>query len=242
MKNKILLSSMGDSAITVSFGNEINLECHQKVRALLQSLERQAWDFIKDCIPSYTTITVCYDPYKVVKSLGHSMTVSAFALMQNLLTELIDSLDEKPSQAHSKLVEIPVCYQGEFALDLDFVAQHCRLSPQEVIRQHSSSEYLVYMLGFAPSFSYLGGLPSSLTTPRRQQPRLLIPAGAVGIAGSQTGVYPLATPGGWQLIGRTPLALFLPQKNPPCLLRAGDRVRFCPISSAEYYHYLEERP
>jgi inhibitor of KinA len=131
-------------------------------------------------------------------------------------------------------VEIPVCYGGDFGPDLDLVASHAQLTPAEVIARHAAPEYLVYMVGFAPGFPYLGGLDAGLATPRRTQPRPLVPAGAVGIAGAQTGIYSLPTPGGWQLIGRTPRRLFDPGRNQPSLLQAGDRLRFVPISEAEF--------
>ena len=133
-----------------------------------------------------------------------------------------------------RTVSIPVCYGGEFGPDLEYVARHNNLTTDEVIHIHSSGEYLVYMIGFAPGFPFLGGLSPKIATPRRPSPRATIPAGSVGIAGMQTGVYPIETPGGWQLIGRTPQKLFLPNENPPSLLQAGDVVKFCPISFQEY--------
>ncbi|MEI7024979.1 5-oxoprolinase subunit PxpB [Paenibacillus sp. y28] len=136
--------------------------------------------------------------------------------------------------ADCRLVRLPVCYGGEYGPDLAFVALHTGLSEREVIRRHSEAEYKVYMIGFAPGFPYLGGLPPELSAPRRSQPRPEVPRGAVGIAGTQTGVYPQVTPGGWQIIGRTPLSLFQPDCDPPALLQAGDRIRFVPINPVEY--------
>lgn len=137
------------------------------------------------------------------------------------------------------VIEIPVCYGEEFGPDLEFVANHNGLTPEEVIRIHSSAEYLVYMVGFAPGFPYLGGMPEAIAAPRRPSPRLAIPAGSVGIAGKQTGVYPIETPGGWQIIGRTPIALFVPDSNPPTILASGDRICFRPISRQEYMERKE---
>jgi len=130
-----------------------------------------------------------------------------------------------------KRVTLPVLYQGP---DLGFVAEHHRLSVEEVIALHSTPEYLVYMIGFAPGFPYLGGLPEQLATPRLEKPRLSVPRGSVGIGGSQTGVYSVESPGGWRLIGRTPVSLYDPKGQPPALLEAGDRLRFRPVSAAEY--------
>ena len=128
---------------------------------------------------------------------------------------------------------------GSWGPDVDVVAAHNRLTPEEIIRIHTSVEYLVYMIGFAPGFPYLGGMPERIATPRRESPRVSIPAGSVGIAGQQTGVYPIATPGGWQIIGRTPLRLFQPEQEQPTLLQAGDRVRFRQITEAEYAAWAE---
>ncbi len=132
------------------------------------------------------------------------------------------------------LVEIPVCYGGQFGADLEGVARHAGLPAAEVIRLHAQAEYVVAMVGFAPGFPYLAGMHEQLAAPRKTQPRALVPAGSVGIAGGQTGIYSIPTPGGWQLIGRTPRRLFHPQQENPSLLRAGDRVRFVPISAAEF--------
>jgi KipI family sensor histidine kinase inhibitor len=137
------------------------------------------------------------------------------------------------------MVEILTLYGGEFGPDLPFVAEHNGLSINEVIRFHSGTIYPVYMLGFSPGFVYLGGLPEEIATPRLPTPRTLVPTGSVAMAGRQTGVYPIATPGGWRLIGRTPLKLFDPQRDPPTLLRVGDQVRFVPMSEEEYWARLE---
>jgi len=138
-----------------------------------------------------------------------------------------------------EIVEIPVCYGGEYGPDLGFVAEHNGLSQEEVIKIHSEGRYLTYMVGFAPGFPYLGGLSEKIAAPRKESPRLKIPEGTVGIAGNQTGVYPITTPGGWQLIGRTPFRLFHPGKNPPTLLKAGNIVVFKPISEQEYKQLLK---
>jgi inhibitor of KinA len=145
----------------------------------------------------------------------------------------------KPLPGRERVV--PVCYGGEFGPDLEFVAKHNGLTEQEVIQIHSSGEYLVYMIGFAPGFPYLGGMSEKIAAPRRTSPRLKIPIGTVGIAGLQTGVYPIETPGGWQLIGRSPEQLFRPHANPPSLLQAGNLVRFQPISRDEYDAWEEGR-
>ena len=137
-------------------------------------------------------------------------------------------------KAKSRTVEIPICYGGDFGPDLGVVAAQAKISPEDVIKRHSRAEYFVHLVGFAPGFAYLGGLPKELATPRRATPRTQVPAGALGIGGAQTGIYPMVTPGGWNLIGRTPLRMFRPEQNPPTLLLAGDRVKFRAISRAEF--------
>jgi len=140
----------------------------------------------------------------------------------------------KMEKAKPRTVEIPVCYGDEFGPDLALVAKQAKLPPEEVVKRHAKPEYLVYLVGFAPGFPYLGGLPKELETPRHAKPRMVVPPGSVGIGGAQTGIYPLATPGGWNLIGRTPVKIFRPADNPPVLLRAGDRVKFKVITPAEF--------
>jgi inhibitor of KinA len=144
----------------------------------------------------------------------------------------------KPLRKHasnrSRVIEVPVCYDGEFGLDLEIVSQHCGLSPNEIARFHSTREYEVRCVGFTPGFAYLGGLPQALATPRRSSPRTKVPAGSVAIGGSQTGIYPLASPGGWNIIGRTPLRLFDPERDPAAMLRTGDRVHFLAINRADF--------
>ncbi|MFC4767921.1 5-oxoprolinase subunit PxpB [Effusibacillus consociatus] len=222
------LIPLGDSAVIVQLGQTIHLETHRKVKTLAAYLDQHPIPGMVEYVPAFTTVTVFYDPlrtsYKVICSV-----------LEEIVSELGDTLDAEP-----RAVEIPVCYGGEFGPDLEFVAEHNGLTPDEVIDIHSNGEYLVYMIGFAPGFPYLGGMSERIAAPRRESPRLSIPAGTVGIAGSQTGVYPIGTPGGWQLIGRTPLALFRPNENPPSLLQAGDIVRFRPISREEYDAWKED--
>ncbi|MED0681184.1 5-oxoprolinase subunit PxpB [Aneurinibacillus thermoaerophilus] len=234
------LFPLGDAAIVVELGSVINEETHCKVRALSEYLTRHPLPGMIEYIPAFTTVTVFYDPCRVLANSGAETKtfVSPYqkmrAMLENILSELQDKTVEK-----TRVIEIPVCYGGEFGPDLGFVAEHNGLTPEDVIRIHSSAEYLVYMIGFAPGFPYLGGMPEQIATPRRSSPRLSIPVGSVGIAGKQTGVYPIATPGGWQLIGRTPLPLFMPDSDPPTPLKAGDRIRFRAISRQEYDEWKE---
>ncbi|SEN22711.1 5-oxoprolinase subunit PxpB [Lihuaxuella thermophila] len=219
---------LGDTAVIIQFGQTISLETHRKVKMLASYLDQHPIPGMVEYVPAFTTVAVFYDPLKISYS-------SVCSMLEQIVSELREPVNVQP-----RTVEIPVCYGGEFGPDLEFVAKHNGLTPEEVIDIHSNGEYLVYMIGFAPGFPYLGGMPERIAAPRRESPRLSIPAGTVGIAGTQTGVYPIATPGGWQLIGRTPLPLFRPDQNPPSLLQAGDLVRFRPISPEAYHAWKED--
>ncbi|MCK1993714.1 5-oxoprolinase subunit PxpB [Peribacillus muralis] len=228
------MSPLGDSAIVITFGNGIDYSVHKKIKLFMDLLEEDPFAGFVECVPAFTNLTVFYDPlviYNTHKSSNES--ISPYEVVWSLLEgKLSDSIEDK--KLSHRTVSIPVCYGGEFGPDLDYVARYHDLTTDEVIHIHSTGEYLAYMIGFAPGFPFLGGLSENIATPRRSSPRMTIPAGAVGIAGKQTGVYPISTPGGWQLIGQTPAKLFLPNVNPPSLLQAGDMVKFQPISEQEY--------
>jgi inhibitor of KinA len=219
------LCPLGDSAVIVEFGTAINEETHRRVMALANAIEEQPHPCMIEAVPAFTTLALFYDP-----SLCH------FDEARDYLLERIERIPLQ-SPSPSRRVEIPVVYGGEFGPDLQAVAEYAGLSPEEVVRIHSEGDYLVYMIGFSPGFPYLGGLSERIAAPRHAVPRLSVPAGSVGIAGNQTGIYPSETPGGWQIIGRTPLPLFLPNETPPSLLRAGDRVRFTPFTAEAYFRY-----
>jgi inhibitor of KinA len=213
---------LGDTAALVQIGDRIDRNTFLRIRALADSLERSPSRGMLEYVPAFTTLAVYYDP----------LVVSFDDISAQLASAVSDS--GATDNLQPRIVQIPVCYGGDFGPDLDQVAAHTGLSSDEVIAIHSGAEYLVHMLGFAPGFPYLGGMSPRIAAPRRDSPRLKVPAGSVGIAGEQTGVYPLETPGGWQIIGRTPLALFRPSENPPALLRAGDLVRFRPITPDQF--------
>ena len=213
----------GDTAVTIQIGNEISEAVNREVVAVLQAVSCAEIPGIRELVPSYTAVCVHYDP---------------ILLSYEQLLQYLDGIKIAVStQADSgeKCIKIPVCYGGEYGPDLEYVAEHNGLTTDEVVRRHSERTYLVYMLGFLPGFAYMGGMDESISCPRLASPRTKIPAGSVGIAGSQTGIYPLASPGGWQLIGRTPVKMFeMMGETAKFTLSAGDRVQFVPISEEEF--------
>jgi len=235
MNEDFQITAWSESAVAVQFGQKIDPDLHKKVKALTLYLEHHPFEGLLEVVPAFANVTVFFDPVIIsIKNERPSTYVSA------LLKEILLNLQAMKTETERTVV-IPVCYGGEFGPDLEFVAQYNHLSVEEVIHIHSESEYLVYMIGFAPGFPYLGGLSERIATPRKSKPRLRIPAGAVGIGGAQTGVYSISTPGGWQLIGQTPLTLFLQKEDRPSLLRSGDRVRFQPVSRNEYDALKEDQ-
>lgn len=230
---KIEILPLGEAAVTVEFGKRIHPDIHLKVQAFAEYLESNDFPWLLEYISAFSSVTVFYDPLLIKASYSARGNLLASEIVADLLRSYAAKLDTK-KQHSPRIVRIPVCYGGEYGPDLAFVAQHNGLSTKEVIEIHTKGEYLVYMIGFAPGFPYLGGMSEKIAAPRRSSPRLAIPARTVGIAGLQTGVYPIETPGGWQLIGRTPSELFLPEENPPSLLKSGDVVKFYAVSQEEY--------
>ncbi|QUW24045.1 5-oxoprolinase subunit PxpB [Sporosarcina sp. Marseille-Q4063] len=228
---KTRIKPLGDSALIVQLGEGICPEIHENVSNLTRLLEKHPFDGFVEAVPAYNSLTIYYNPHRVY--LSH--TNQALTPFQQVCTyiEKLSPLIGDKQLSKNRIVELPVVYGGEFGPDLEYVAKSNDLSIEKVIQIHSKNEYLVYMIGFAPGFPFLGGMDERIATPRKETPRLAIPSGSVGIAGKQTGVYPLETPGGWQIIGRTPLDLFLPDMSPPTLLEAGDKIRFVPVSAKE---------
>jgi inhibitor of KinA len=225
-------SALGDRAVVIQLGSSIDEATHRRVRAVCARLDERPVAGVVEYVPAYASVVVHYDPTRVPREQSDSRS-GPYSRIVEALEETLDQVVEEMLPPPS-LVEIPLCYGGEFGPDLEDVARLHELSSDEVIRMHSGGEYLVYMIGFLPGFAYLGGLPERIATPRRSTPRTVVPRGSVGIGGRQTGVYSIPAPGGWHLIGRTPVPLFLPEQHPPTLLRVGDRVRFRPISADEF--------
>ncbi len=214
---------LGDTSFLVRLGDEISEEINRIVRALVLSLEKEPIEGIVEVVPTYRSVMIDFEP-----TLLHPKR----------LAELLDERIKKLSEVKlppPRIIEVPTVYGGKFGPDIEFVAKYNNLTVDEVIELHSKPNYLVYMLGFAPGFTYLGGLDERLWTPRLKNPRTKVPAGSVGIGGKQTGVYAIETPGGWRIIGRTYLKIYDPQRDPPVMVRVGDYLKFVPITEEEFF-------
>ncbi len=228
MYDKVKYLPAGDSALTMEFGNEISVEINKRIRNTVTAIESNPPKGLLELIPTYRSIQVLYDPLE-----------TDFKELTGTLQKILLSASQGGSDNY-RIVEMPVCYGLDYGPDLEFVAEHNSMDMDEVVRIHTGTDYLVYMLGFTPGFGYLGGMSEKIATPRLQVPRTVIPAGSVGIAANQTGIYPIDSPGGWQLIGRTPIKLYDPLMEPPFLLNAGDYVRFVSIAEEEYKEIKEK--
>jgi inhibitor of KinA len=237
---------LGDSALVVRVRERFDdapEETLDEVLRVFELLQRAAIPGVIELAPAYTSVAVFFDPVALLKS--NSATNGGFDELANTIRRTITPAPKRRRWAATRAprsIEIPVCYDPEFAVDLDRVAEHTKLSEREIVDLHSTRDYRVACIGFVPGFTFLAGLPKNLATPRRDVPRKEIPAGSVGIGGAQTGIYPLRSPGGWNLIGRTPLRLFDPVKNPPTLVCPGDRVRFRAITREEFTASAEDSP
>ena len=206
-----VIQALGESALILNTGSSATLEYQQRLWAI--AAQAAQWPHVRDIVPGMNNLTILFDPLA--------------ADPQQLEERLQEAWDTAAvSQKTGRKIDIPVVYGGDSGPDLEEVARHTGLAPAEIVKRHTAAEYIVYFIGFQPGFPYLGGLDPKLATPRRSEPRVIVPAGSVGIGGSQTGIYPAASPGGWQLIGHSAVQLFDPNENPPTLLQPGDRVRF----------------
>lgn len=238
------LAPLGDSAVVVTLGVSINESTLVRVRALAAELELEKSPAIIDVVPAYTTVTVFYEiaPRGVSSENPYAricrLVTGCMKRIEDRWPDLVRvNLEKAESSGPVRIVEIPVCYGGEFGPDIHEVAKHGGVTEAEVAFLHSSVVYDVLAIGFTPGFPYLAGLADNLHTPRRATPRLSVPAGSVGIGGRQTGIYPLSSPGGWQLIGRTPCTLFDVNWETPAWLRVGDRVKFNPVTEKAFLEW-----
>ncbi len=222
MDNLPLIVQCGDRCVSVEFENLISPEVNKKVRSLLDVLDKKQFPWVTDMVPSYRSLLVCYDPNLISKA--------------NVDKHLLESWKVTPKiiDGSSRLIEIPTMYGGIRGPDLEFVANYHGVDAETIIATHSEPVYQVYMLGFSPGFPYLGGMPEKIATPRLESPRKQVPAGSVGIANQQTGIYPSISPGGWRLIGQTPLILFDQDREPPAIFAAGDKLKFFSIDEHEF--------
>lgn len=228
--------SLGDSAVVIRLSSDFQAAPEQALRAVVatqQALEATAIPGLLECAPAYDSIGLFFDLDQVARAAPIADDLTEF-IRQRVRCALAchQASDNTPTQ--HDIHEIPVCYDSAFALDMAAVAQHTGISAPDIVAKHTGAEYRVHSIGFMPGFPYLGGLPPELATPRRANPRTSVPAGSVAIGGTQTGIYPAQSPGGWNVIGRTPLRLFDPGADPPVVLQVGDRVRFVPVGRAEF--------
>lgn len=222
---KFIVSS--DTSITAQFGQVISEEIHKEIMGFCLLVEGLQIPGITEIVPTYCSVMIHYDPEVM--------------LFSELVRELERVSTQELAEAFNldRTIEVPVAYGGEYGPDLEAVAEYNGITIEEVIDIHSEGNYLIYMLGFTPGFAYMGGMDKRIATPRLKNPRTKIPAGSVGIAGEQTGIYPIDSPGGWQLIGQTPLSLYDPMREQPILFEAGWRVKFVPISAEEFIRFKE---
>ena len=221
---KPTISPVGDRAISIDFGQVIDPIINRHIRQTIERIKELQLDGIIELVPTYCALLVEYDAM-----------LYSYSEICNIIEPTLEEGMTNTTNELVTVVEVPTVYGGEFGPDLSFVASHNHLSEDEVISIHSGTDYLVYMLGFIPGFSYLGGMDSRIATPRLSSPRTVIPAGSVGIAGEQTGTYPSDSPGGWQIIGRTPVTMYDMSKAQAALLKAGDYVRYVPIDESEFH-------
>ena len=231
------IEPQGDRALMIVLGDRIDAELNRRAQAIAENLASARLAGVLDVVPAFATVAVHYQP----QSVQRAAAVAPWRALEKQVARVVKRTAAQAG-ATGRLVEIPVCYDSDFGPDTAEVAAHCGLATEEVGRVHAATEHYAYMIGFSPGQPYLGGLDRRLEIPRRVTPRIRVPRGSVAIARGMTAIYSLETPGGWSLIGRTPLQLFMPQSDPPCLLRAGDRVRFLPVSRAEFDRLLAPHP
>lgn len=226
------LEQLGDNALTLHFGNSISESVNQYIVSLAAEITAAGWPGVVDVVPAYSSVTIFYN---VVAIMQHQQNISATAFIKNKLAGLPGYVS--PASVAGKTWQVPVCYGNAMGPDLQIISEFSGLSVHEVIKLHCATVYRIYMIGFLPGFAYMGMVNKLIAVPRKSVPRGRVAAGSVGIAGQQTGIYPFSSPGGWQILGKTPLQLFDAGRNEPVLFKAGDLVQFYPITEYEYNHY-----
>ncbi|RYY35209.1 MAG: 5-oxoprolinase subunit PxpB [Sphingobacteriaceae bacterium] len=239
MATKLNIYRLSENAVTIQFGNNISEDMLNIIKAYNSLLHSTPFQGFIATTPAYATLTVFFDYFTVQEVAGLTGS-SCFENVCNYLNKLNEKLTSAAPQVKGNIIEIPVCYSNEFGTDMAEVSTHTRLSACDIVQKHTASVYVVHMIGFIPGFAYLGGMDEQLSTPRKKKVNPSTRAGAVGIAGQQTGIYPIATPGGWQIIGCTPVTMFDISNQQPSLLKAGDRVRFKSISKDEFENYTQQ--
>jgi inhibitor of KinA len=228
---ELLIYAISETALTVELGSGISKELMIAINRLDYLIYKQPFAGLQSTVAAYTTLSIFYDPMVVIKSDLPGKT--CFDKVNGYIRQVTQNTSQSVA-AETRSITIPVCYGGTLGPDLAEVAQLTNLTTAQVIEYHTSAIYLVHMIGFIPGFAYLGGMPPAIAAPRRAAPRPAVAAGSVGIAGEQTGIYPLQTPGGWQLIGQTPLNMFDLRRHEPSMLKAGDTVTFKSIDADEF--------
>ena len=224
---------LNERAVTISFGGDISLDTHHRIMLLDNKIKLKNFGGFMETVPAYNTLTIYYDPCPVIRDPSLAGE-NAFERIRSLLIEILSEPIEHLAVQEENVITIPVCYDNAFGPDLDYVSSVTGKSLEEIVAIHSQTIYTVFMMGFSPGFPYLGILATELEVPRKEVPRLVVPAGSVAIAGRQTGIYPFDTPGGWQIIGRTPLRLFNTDMEGLTLLKPGYRVKFESINIDDF--------
>jgi inhibitor of KinA len=239
MTSRYTIFPLGDSALTIEWGNVIDAAINREVLALFQQLKSLSLPYLTDLVPAYSSLSVHYDPVAVRRMMDKEDIDSdgtAFETVSEIVRQVLAQEKDQPDVATAQHIRVPVCYASRYAPDLEAVAAEKGLTASEIVRLHTAGTYHVYMLGFLPGFAYMGEVDERIAIDRKAAPQP-VAAGAVGIAGRQTGIYPLASPGGWQIIGRTPLKLFHRKSDHPVLFAPGDTITFYAITEHEFAHY-----
>lgn len=232
--DKLTVSALGDSAIIINFENRIDETLNSKVLYLFHKFKIKSFPFVKDIIPAYSSLVIFYDLLILKnKNLINKSSLEIFTEQVKILIEE----DIEISSLPPRKIKIPVCYSEKYGMDINDISIEKKLRADEIIRLHTEKKYMVYMIGFLPGFAYMGEVDERIAIPRKAQTRTIVEAGSVGIAGSQTGIYPLDSPGGWQIIGKTPLKIFEKEKDDPVLLQPGDEIEFYSITEDEFTNY-----